>query len=159
MIIILHIPYNLASIVSTLILTGAQFFLDTERESNLLVLRGTSTPRSTISDISNDTAISRINVPVSNNLFWFGAGTTKKRAAHRAPEFKPKCVPRKVRTMQKAKHAAPEGGTQQSSQQTFRAMLSMGIKRKIADRDNTLPSEFDGYESETPTCKLPKHNN
>ena len=159
MIIILHIPYNLASNVSTLFLTGAQFFLDTESEGNLLVLQGTSTPRSTISDISNDTAISRIKLPVSHNLFWLGGGITKKRVAHRTPEFKPKCVPRKVKAMQKAKHAAPERGTPQSSQLTFRAMLSVGIKRKIADRDNTHPSEFGGYESETPTCKLPKHNN
>ena len=137
--------------------------MDSTIESDL-VLRGTSTPHSIISDISNDTALSRNQEHASFNLFWFGAGgINKKMAAGSTPEFKQtRAMKAKQKPKQNAKHAAPERGTLHHSRQSFSAVVTstMGrIKQKVADRDNTArPSEFESYESETPPCKLSREN-
>jgi hypothetical protein len=156
MIIIFHVPNNLASNVTTSsvsLFTGAKFFLDTAGESNLLVLQGTSTPRSMITEISYDTALSQIPERASVNIFCFRTGISMKKAAGTAIEFKKQCVPRRKKTKQKTKHPPPEWGIK-----TFRSMVSMGIKQKVTDRDNAPPSEFDLDESENPPCKMPREN-
>jgi hypothetical protein len=59
-----------------------------------------------------------------------------------------------MKTKQKTKHPPPEWG-----KRTFRSMVSMGIKRKVAHRDNAPPSaEFDTDESDNPPRKMPREN-
>ncbi len=86
--------------------SGTKFVWDNANDSNLFVVQETSTPRSMISDISNDTALSLLmwNQHASRSPFWF-AGRTKKSAVGSAIEvtrMKQKGIRRRKT---KAKHA------------------------------------------------------